>query len=148
MISKSTISINFDERLASNCGASVVTDIPLKDSVSVDLGRSYPFLVVRLMSAVYQREHVTICQGPPIAHVGYHDTFVHHPFPYAADGSISRDCMRLMAEATLEAVQRTKFRMCLVWSKTHCTYVERDGTIRESHEPPSGGLGMGVPLVS
>ena len=114
--------------------------------------RRYPYLVVHLMPAVYQREEIAVHRGELRVHIGHRDTFVHHPAPFAADGSIAPGCKKVFIDATLEAVRRTRFRMCVVWSATHCTFVERDGSTKESDDPPSGGLGTGgvrgMPLPS
>ena len=98
------------------------------------------YLVVRLMPAVYQRESITIQIGPPRVHVGFRDTFAHHPAPFTHIGQIGRGLKELLIAATAEAVERTGFRMCLVWSTVSCTFVERDGVVNESDDPPDGGL--------
>lgn len=103
----------------------------------------YPYLVVQVMHAMYQREEITIHQGEARAHIGFRDTFVHHPNPFNTDGAINSTCKAVLIDATIEAVRRTGFRMCLVWSAGHCTFVERDGSTRETADPPSGGLGTG-----
>lgn len=114
-----------------------------QDPPAATVKRRYPYLVVHLMPTVYQREEIGIHRGDARMHVGHNDTFVHHPEPFAPDGSISDDCKRLMIAGTLEAIRRTGFRMCLVWTANSCTYVERDGSANESSEPPSGGFGSG-----
>jgi len=103
----------------------------------------YPYLVVHLMPAVYQREEITIRLGEPKAHVGHRDCFVHHPTPFADDGSLGQGCKEVVVAAVLRAVLRTRFPMCLVWADDTCTYLERDGSVRESSGPPTGGLGSG-----
>lgn len=105
--------------------------------------RHYPYLVVRFMNAVYQREEIAIHKGPANMRVGFRDSFVHHPEPFDSDGSISPDCKRLMVAGTLEAIRRTGFRMCLVWTAHSCTFVEKDGSANDSDGPPSGGFGSG-----
>jgi hypothetical protein len=103
----------------------------------------YPYLVVRLMSAVYQREEIAVRAGEPKAHVGFQDCYAHHPIPFAHDGSVSQGCKEVLVAAVLEAVRRTRFPMCLVWAPDSCTFVERDGSAREDARPPTGGLGTG-----
>ncbi len=114
--------------------------------------RRYPYLVVHLMPTVYQREEIAVHRGDARVHIGHRDTFVHHPEPFAADGSITVECRQLMIAVTLDAVRRSRFRMCVVWSATDCTFVERDGSTKESDDPPSGGFGTGgvggMPLPS
>ena len=123
--------------------------LALRDLISAevptwsDLKRSFPYVVVRLMGAVYQKEEISVDKGPEMARIGFRDSFVHHPTPFAEDGALSQGCKTLLKIATLEAVRRTGFRMCIVWGKDDCSFVERDGSIKESVEPPSGGFGSG-----
>jgi len=104
---------------------------------------SYPYLVVHLMAGVYQREEIAVRSGEPAAHIGHHDSFVHHTVPFSNDGSISQGCKEVLVATGLDAVRRTRFRMCIVWSANSCTFLERDGSVRESAEPLSGGFGTG-----
>ena len=103
----------------------------------------YPYLVVHLMSAMYQREKISVRSGAPKAHIGHRDCYVHHASPFAEDGSMSQGCKEVLVAAVLESVRRTRFRMCLVWGADSCTFLERDGSFRVGSEPPSGGLGTG-----
>ena len=105
--------------------------------------KRYPFVVVRLMSAVYQREDIAVHAGDPKSRIGFRDSFVYHPTPFAEDGAVSQGCKDLLVAATLEAVRRTGHRMCLVWTANDCTFVERDGSVNAGSEAPSGGLGSG-----
>ena len=101
---------------------------------------SYPYLVVHLMSAIYQREGIAVRSGEPAAHIGHQDCFVHHPVPFSKDGSISQGCKEVLVAAGLDAVRRAQFRMCIVWAADSCTFLERDGSFLERAEPPSGVL--------
>ena len=103
----------------------------------------YPYLVVRLMAAIYQREEIAVHAGAAKSQIGFRDSFVHHPNPFGEDGAASQGCKELLLAATLEAVRRTGHRMCLVWAANDRTFVERDGSINPGSEPPSGGLGTG-----
>ena len=118
---------------------------PLReDNAPVNMAEScYPYLVVHLMPAMYQREEITVRSGEPKAHVGHRNCYVHHVSPFANDGSISQGCREILVAAVLDAVLRTRFPMCLVWAANSCTFLERDGSVREGSEPPSGGLGTG-----
>lgn len=105
--------------------------------------RRYPYIVVRILGCVFQREDIDIQVGEPAAHVGFRSSFVRHPQPFLDDGSISPGCRELLVAAVIAAVQRTGFRMCLVWRKDSCTFCEKDGSAVESDDPPSGGFGNG-----
>ena len=92
------------------------------------------------MSAVYKRVEVEVRQGDPHAAIDYRgDSFVQHPQPFAEGGVLSDGCQVLLLQGVLEAVQRSRFRMCVVWSARSSTYVEIDGSIKDFEgEPPSG----------
>lgn len=103
----------------------------------------YPHLVVRIYSAVYQREDIAIREGPPQVHIGYRSSSVQCPEPFMPDGQLSPSCRDLLIAGVVEAVPRLRFRMCLVWGPKQSTYVELDGTTFDSAGAPSGGLGSG-----
>jgi len=103
----------------------------------------FPYIVVRLMSAIYQREDLTIEEGEPCVFIGHRCSYVRHPAPFTDTGEISPGCRELLVQGVLGAVQRGRFRMCLVWARNSCTFCERDGVTRDSNEPPSGGFGSG-----
>ncbi|MBA3033570.1 MAG: hypothetical protein KKF85_06125 [Gammaproteobacteria bacterium] len=103
---------------------------------------SYPHLVVRIMSAVYQRESIEVREGEPSVHVGHRNAYVQHPVPFTADGSISEGCRKLLLGGVLKAVIRTGHRMCVVWQLGVCSYVECDGRIDKSRDAPSGGVSL------
>lgn len=105
--------------------------------------QQYPYLVVRMMAAVYQREQIEIRIGEPLVQVGYRSSFVSHPTPFDTANHVSAACRQLLIDGVLEAVQRTRFRMCIVWAAEECTFVERDGSVLERDAPPSGGYGSG-----
>lgn len=105
-----------------------------------DPNGSFPYIVIRLIATVYQKESLQVRVGSPDFHIGYRSSFVQHPCPYAENGSISPECRAYMLTAVLEAVIRLRFRMCVVWKKGACTFVEPDGQFNDSDEAPSGGV--------
>jgi hypothetical protein len=100
---------------------------------------TYPHLVVRIFAAVYQREGIEIRVGPPAVEIVNRRCAVQHPEPFAADGTISAACRALLIQGVQSAVRQLRFRICIVWAETRCTYVETDST-HEGTEPPSGGV--------
>lgn len=102
----------------------------------------YPFLVVRIYSAVYQRERIEIRQGEPAVKIGAGKSYVQHPEPWLLNNEISENCRALLLAGVTSAVNTTGFRMCIKWAEARCSYVERDGVINESSESPSGGIDM------
>lgn len=103
----------------------------------------YPHLVVRIFSAVYQRESIAIHRGTPDVHIGFRSSYVRYPEPFTEDGDISPGCKDLLVSGVIAEVRRSGFRMCLVWSPSACTYCEKSGSAKDSQILPSGGLGSG-----
>ncbi len=122
--------------LPSSCDGAVRPAGPAPDD---GVGR-YPFIVVRLMSAVYQAEKVKVSHGKASAGVGVKNSFLRHPSPFKSDGQISNDARDLLLAEVLSAVRKTRFRMCVVWGPAWCSFVEADGSIKSSFDPPSGGF--------
>jgi hypothetical protein len=81
--------------------------------------------------------------GEPHVEIGFRGSEVRHPEPFTDTGEISAGCRELLVRGVLAAVQKGRFRMCLVWSRGACTFCERDGVTLDSNEPPSGGFGSG-----
>ena len=100
----------------------------------------YPHIVVRIMGAVYQRENIDIGLGEPMVQIAFRKSFLRHPNPFNYDGSISEQARQILITAVIAAVNRTRFRMCLIWGPNNCTFCEKDGS-KESSDTPSGGLG-------
>jgi hypothetical protein len=71
----------------------------------------YPYLVVRLIASVYQREPLPPGLAPE----------------------------RILALAQQYGAKH-KFRVCVVWAADRATYLELDGRRSESSEPPSEGV--------
>jgi len=117
--------------------SSPFTSIP---SEPIDEVGKYPYLVIRLMATVYQRHQITVYRGEALAKISHDKNFVRHPEPITDDGAITHDCRTLILDAVFEAVTRTKFRMAVVWGEKEVSFVEPDGSINESTEPPSGGV--------
>jgi len=102
----------------------------------------FPYLVVRIMGAVFQYETIAVGEGKPEVSVGCRRTRVLHPRPFEEDGTISGACRELLIRGVKETVEKTGFRMCIVWGEHSCSYVEKGGEIIESTEKPSGGFSL------
>ncbi len=92
------------------------------------------------MSAVYQPEKVEVSHGEASAGVGFKTSFLRHLSPFKSDGQISDEARDLLLAEVLAAVRKTRFRMCVVWGPAWCSFVEADGSIKSSFDPPSGGV--------
>lgn len=101
---------------------------------------TYPYLVVRIMSAVYQYEHIKVSAGArPIAQIGNKCSLVLRPEPFNAEGALSTACRAFLLSSVQHAVRETGHKICIVWGPTGCTYVEANSTL-DSVDPPSGGI--------
>jgi len=98
----------------------------------------YPYLVIRVFSAFYQREAVEFRIGKPAVNVENSHCYVQHPTPFSADGRMSSDCRALLIAGVQAAVRSLKFRICIVWTSGSCTYVEADAVF-DASKAPSGG---------
>lgn len=102
----------------------------------------FPYLVIRIMTSVFQYETIAIGEGEPEVRIGCRRTLLRHPEPYAADGGIGSEARALLIQGVKESVQKTGFRMCIVWGEQSCSYVEKGGEVIESTERPSGGFSL------
>lgn len=100
----------------------------------------FPHLVIRIFSAVYKRVLIDVREGPEQASVEIKGCFVQTPLPFNEDRSLSEDAKQVLIATVQDAVERMNLRMCIVWAKDNCTYVEPKGMLIQSIEPPSGGV--------
>jgi hypothetical protein len=77
----------------------------------------YPYLVIRLMAAVY-----SVRPLPP---------------------DLDREVLLALAWSTMDALER-RFRICLVLGPKEALYLEPDGTCRAKSQTPSGGINLAV----
>src|SRR5678815_2077663 len=95
------------------------------DDAELDSIVTYPHLVVRIYSAVYQRERIDVRVGAwPVAQIGHRCSFVLHPAPFNRDGAISPACRKFLINSVQEAVDRLKRQMCVIWAPSLCTFVQ------------------------
>jgi len=103
---------------------------------------NYPYLIIRVFAAIYQREYIEFRVGPPAVRIANRHCSVQHPAPFEITGKVSSACRALLIAGVQDAVRRLPFRMCLIWGEASCTYVETDSTDGSAY-PPSGGCQMG-----
>ncbi|NBX77438.1 MAG: hypothetical protein EBQ92_12860 [Proteobacteria bacterium] len=98
----------------------------------------YPHLIVRARPSVYVRWKVEFVEKTEIILANGKFT---PPFPNAFhEGVLKKEALDLAIEALITITRESGYRMCFVLSPTKCFYVEPDGRVEESSEPPSGGL--------
>ena len=71
----------------------------------------HPFIVVRIMNAVYQAEKISVRVGPAAVLIEVGKSFLQHPQPVKADGQISDEAKTLLVESVFGRV-RQKRRAC------------------------------------
>lgn len=102
----------------------------------------YPYLVVRYIPAAYSRcpiefvEHENVKPNEEVL------TLV-EPHPFDAEGRITPKCREALMEAVKHEARRRRFRMCIVFGERDALYIEPDGKVSQSSDPPSGGLDLG-----
>jgi hypothetical protein len=102
---------------------------------------SYPRLVIRIYSAVYSRVPIDLkCAQPAEAKIASSRATLCHPGIDPKTGTLDPAARQFLADAVLTAVRRTGFRMCLVFGEQDALFIEKDGSMSPSNEPPSGGL--------
>ena len=107
---------------------------------------AYPVLVVRVFSAVYQRERIQLRAGSPSLQLESGKCVLQHPWPVDSHGQVTAECRSFLLERVRSAVRTRRMRMCVIWSRESCTYVEAERMF-DSHDLPSGGEG-GFKLTS
>ena len=95
---------------------------------------TYPHLVTQFGVSSFQRSCIDVRIGLPEAGIGHatQGNFVQHAEPFDADDTLSLACRTLLIAAVQDAVKKSRFRECVVWSPTSCSYVEPDGYIFET----------------
>ncbi len=106
----------------------------------VEANKRFPYLVIRWMAAAYGRKQIIFVVGTPRVEFFDRVLLVQHPRPFDEKGEITADCRASLLNGVLESVKISRFRMCVVWGHSSCTYVEIDGEFKESSQTPSGGL--------
>jgi hypothetical protein len=105
----------------------------------------YPFVVVHWMPGVFGRRRVIFRREGETGFDG-RDFVLAHPDPYDGEKTFAEDAFMELIQAIRATVRKYDRRMCLVISPVDSFYVEPDGTVTRSSEPPSGGMEMDFDL--
>lgn len=106
--------------------------------------QGFPYIVIRLAAAVYQCERLALGHGSPSARIAHKNSQLIHPGVDEATGALDDDARRFLEVTALNAVQKFGFRISVVYAAEDCVFLEPDGSINWSKEPPSGGLPLTV----
>ena len=102
----------------------------------------FPYLVVRLMAAVYYRYPIEFVHNGN-ANPDPEALTVFESDPFDADGKLTLESKRKLIEVVSFEARETGLRMCVVFGPMEAVYVEPEGAIREAARPPVGGVDIG-----
>ena len=97
----------------------------------------YPYVIVRIMAAVYSERRVTFevsGQGTSVVYVPFENE------PRDGDGNLNPRAREALIEEVKVQVNSGRFRMCVVFGPDDAVFVEKDGVLNPSTTPPSGGF--------
>ena len=103
----------------------------------------YPFVTVRWMPAVYGNFPVKFVDSAQanLKSEEFDDAFVVVcPQPFTTDETLTSQARKALIDVVQYASRKSGHRACLVFAKDDCVYVEPEGTVKQSAEPPSGGI--------
>jgi hypothetical protein len=98
----------------------------------------HPFVVLRAMAAVYVKRPVRFVDDPsePMNKVSI---VVHCPGALRS-GKITPEARQRLIETVKDQVRTGGCSQCIVLGPKEALYVEPDGTVKQSTQPPSGGV--------
>ena len=102
----------------------------------------YPYLVVRLMPAVYVRYPIDFLQDSG-SKFSTEALLLPEPEPFDKDGKLTADCRKKLIEAVRFKARESGLRMCVVFALKEALYVEPLGQCHAG-QPPSGGADLGT----
>ena len=103
----------------------------------------YPCVGVRYAAAVYGQFNVRFVESEqtnPIAEEFDDDFVVICPKPFTVDETLTPEARQALINVVQYASKKSGHRMCVVFAKDDCVYVEPEGTAKQLAVPPSGGI--------
>ena len=100
----------------------------------------YPYVVFRYMATVYgdfRVEFVINDQYQPKETTRAFVVVCDQPY---LNGKLTVEAEKALVDAVQANSRQRGLRICVVFSKTRCVYVEPKGAVKVSVEPPSGGV--------
>ena len=108
-----------------------------------DRAEGYPYLVVRLMPAVYVRYPIDFLQNSG-SKLSSEALLSPEPEPFDKDGKLTTDCKKKLIEVVRFEARESGLRMCVVFAPKEALYVEPSGRCYAALLP-SGGMDLGRP---
>ncbi len=106
--------------------------------------RKYPYVVIRLMPAVYMNRKVEFVESgaKPLA-LGEETFRIEYPGKaFTDDGVIFPAALACLKLEVRKFMQKNRFRCCIVLAADNSIFLEHDGSENRSNEPPSGGVSI------
>lgn len=106
--------------------------------------KKYPYVVIRLMAAVYMNRKVEFVESgaAPLA-LGDKTFRIEYPGQaFTDDGVIFPAALACLKLEVRKFMQNNRFRCCIVLAADDSIFLEHDGSENRSNEPPSGGVGL------
>ena len=103
----------------------------------------YPYVVVRYLATVYGRFPVKFVGSEPTtldSKACENAVVVGCPQPYTVDERLTPEARNALTGVARYACQQSGHRMCVVFGKKDCVYLEPEGVAKHSDKPPSGGI--------
>jgi hypothetical protein len=97
----------------------------------------FPYVVERVMGTLYRITHVRFVTEIPKTPDG--DIVIEEKSPFR-NGFLKDDVKTTLVKIIEAECRRAKKRMCVVFDVQECVYCEPDGSMKESKDPPSGGV--------
>jgi hypothetical protein len=104
--------------------------------------KQYPYVVRRIMAAVYQQLEVVFTTDPsdPPPRKAIH-ILIDQP-ARNAEGDLVEKARMALIDVLKEVTRTSGFRMCAVFGEQDSVYVEPDGQVNWLNEAPSGGVNL------
>lgn len=99
----------------------------------------YPYVVLRVMAAVYIQRTVRFGEVPAEEPVNNADIVIHCPAAFKR-GRLTAEARRLLIEEVTARVVSKGFSQCIVFGPQSALYIESSGTAKLSRQPPGGGV--------
>lgn len=102
----------------------------------------YPYLVIRLQAAVYDKRRIVFAQTPGAS--DGHAFLLQWPQSFDRTRALPSAVRLALIEQVKGASKQSGFRMCIVVSQDESLYVEPDGRVESMSTAPSGGIALSL----
>ena len=108
--------------------------------------KKYPYVILRVMAAVYAEQSVRFVNEPSEA-VDHREIVIHCADAYDGKKLTDRGRVELLWRVA-DLVDRSGYRRCVVFAPDDAVFVERGGKFVASLTPPHGGIEIKGAILS